>query len=1069
MNNRLKSIGKWVVSCSIFIMSMGHQGLLAAGTNSSSTAGQTDFRIEGIVVDEQGEPIIGASVFIKGTTFGTSTDLDGHFILNIPPDTELTVSSIGFVDSVIKVTKQSKVRIVLKSDAEQLEGVQVIAYGTQSTLTVTGSVSSIRTEELTKVPNASVTNALAGAMPGVSAVQTIGQPGLEDATLYIRGSSTLTTGNVNQMGIGDDTPLILVDGVERSFSQIDPNEIADITVLKDAASTAVFGVRGANGVILVTTRRGNEGKAKISINSNVSIQMPTVLIENSDSYEYARLYNEKLDNDKSSGARFSDYAIEAYRTGSDPIMFPNVNWRKTIFKDAYIQTQHNVNISGGTDRVKYFTSVGYLFQDGMVRQFEGLDYDNNFKYNRFNYRANLDINVTRSTIIKVNVGGVIGLRHEPRGHSDGLWRQINWAAPCVSAGILDGHPTIIGTGYIPIEAKTGWQAFYGLGYKDTSRNDLNIDLQVEQDLNMLTKGLKFHIRGSYNTTFTQTIQRNSSIQTYRLYYEGTKTQPGVDISDPNFNKNIIYEVQGNNTNPSWAESFARTRNWYIEAALNYKRTFARKHRVSGLLLYNQNRVYYPTTASGTNMSYQYIPRSYAGIVARATYSYGNKYLADINVGYNGSENFAPGKTRFGMFPSGSIGWIISEENFMKGQSIITFLKLRISYGLVGNDKAGTTRFLYMPGTWTVNGAGYNFGTDITVKEPAASEGQLGNPGVTWEKASKQNYGIDMKMFKNRFSISAEYFRENRYDILITRNTAPSILAMKLPMLNMGEVFNHGYEISAKWNHKVGDFTYFANANVSFARNKVVYMDEVEHKNPFNYQTGRSTGLTYGYEFERFYNQDDFDASGKLLEGLAVPTFGTPQPGDCKYIDKDLDGDIDNDDMTYLGYSTLRPEYTFGLTLGASWKGFDFSMLWTGATNVSRLLSTEYRFPFSGSGKRSLFKYHAENRWTPETADTATLPRFTDTNKNLNYTPNSSLWVKDASYIRLKNIQLSYSFTGQGWLKKAGINGLSIYLSGYNLLTFDYIKFIDPEANTYGGSTNQYPVSKIYTAGLKLNF
>lgn len=1054
-------VGVIFLFCSVVWPAQG----LPAESGTPVVQSQQTKTVEGAVKDDKGEPVVGASVIIKGTTQGTATDVNGKFKLDVPDGSVLVVSSLGYAEAEVNVNHRTFVEVTLATDSEMLESVQVIAYGTQSLISVTGSMSSVKTDDLVRIPNASVTNALAGAMPGVSAVQSIGQPGMEDASLYIRGSSTL--------GTGDDTPLVLVDGVERSFSQLDPNEIADITILKDASSTAVFGVRGANGVILVTTRRGNEGKAQISISSNVSVQMPMVLIENADSYTTALLYNEKLDSDNSSKARFSDYALQAFKTGSDPMIFPNTDWRELMFRDAYMQTQHNINISGGTDRVRYFTSLSYLFQDGLLKKFETLDYDNRYFYNRFNYRANLDIDLTKTTLAKINIGGVVGKRHQPRGHNDGLWRQINWSAPYSAPGMLteDGHPMAVGSGYLPVASKTGWSAFYGLGFQEVTKNDLNIDLQIEQQLDFITKGLKAHVKGSYNTTFTQTVNRNSNVQTYNIYYEGSKTQPGMDLSDPDFNKNVIYEITGNDQQLQYGENFGRTRNWYIEAALNYKRTFGGVHRVSGLLLYNQNRVYYPRTSAGAAMDYQYIPRSYAGLVARATYGYDNRYLFDINVGYNGSENFAPGKTRFGVFPSGSIGWVISEENFMKNQSVISFLKLRASYGLVGNDKISTDRFLYLPGVWTVDGGGYNFGTDITVKDPAATEGQMGNPGVTWEKSAKQNYGIDLKMFDNKLSISADYFREHRYDILISRNTAPGILAMQLPKLNMGEVANHGYELSIKWNHTMGKVTYWINGNVSFARNEVLYMDEVEHKNDFNYQTGRSTNLTYGYEFLRFYREEDFadPTTGQLNPGVPVPTFGSPRPGDCMYADKDGDGDIDTDDQTYLGYSTKVPEYTYGLTLGLKWKGLEFSMLWTAATHVSRLLSNEYRIPFSPNGTRALFQYHADNRWTPETAETATLPRFTDTNKGLNYTPNSSLWVRDASYLRLKNLQLSYTFRNNRWLRAVGLKNMSIYLSGYNLLTFDHIKFIDPEAPANGGNTNQYPIARIYTAGLKLNF
>ena len=1058
----LKKILHTFLCVNFFLLFVGIPFHASAKSNEVNINQQQKVRvIKGTIVDKDGIPITGANILIKELPgLGTMSDIDGKFLLQISEKAKtLFISFIGFENQLIPIGKASNYNVVLKENARSLEGVQVIAYGTQSKVSVTGSMSSVQTKELIRMPNASVTNALAGSMTGVSSVQSIGQPGQEDAKLYIRGSSTLSND-------GSDAPLVLVDGVERPFSQLDPNEIADITVLKDASATAVFGVRGANGVILVTTRRGKVGKAKISISSNVSVQMPTRVIENSDSYHTALYYNEKLNNDNSSKAKFTDYELNAFKTGSDPVIYPNTNWRNEIFKKAYLQTQHNINISGGTKRVRYFTSVGYLYQDGMLKKFEQLDYDNQFSYNRFNYRANLDIDVTPTTLFKINIGGLVGSQHQPVGHGDGLWRQVNWASPTAGPGLSeDGYPIEIGNGYQPIPLKTGLSAFYGLGFQDKVNNNLNTDLNITQKLDFITKGLKFHIKGSYNSYYTRNITRKSSVQRYKAYYKGTKTQPGLAVGDPDFDKTLIYEVVGSNNLLGYSESYGKSRNWYLEGGFNYNRTFNNIHKVSGLLLYNQNRIYYPSNL------YQYIPRSYLGLVARGTYSYKGKYLVDANVGYNGSENFAPGKTRFGVFPSGSIGWVASEENFMKNLRFISFLKLRASYGIVGNDKIGSDRFLYMSGIWNVNSPGYNFGTDVASKEFAATEGKLGSPDVTWEKAYKQNYGIDLKVLDNRLSITADYFYERRKDILISRNVVPDILAMALPKVNMGEVQNQGYEISLKWNDRIGDLSYNVRGNVSYSKNKIIFMDEVKHKNSFNNKTGRSTGLTYGYKFDRFYKPSDFSDpdAGILNSELPKPSFGTPHPGDCKYIDMDGNGTINSDDQTWLGNSTIRPSYIFGLNYNLEWHGFALNMQWIGVTGVSRNLATEYRIPFSPSGKRALFKYLADGRWTPETMETATMPRFSDVSKSLNYGVNSSLWIKDASYIRLKNIQFGYNFTKGKVLRALGISKLNAYLSGYNLLTFDKIDFIDPEAPTNGGKSNQYPVSKIITAGVKLNF
>ncbi len=1033
---------------------------------------QASANIRGVVVSQANEPIIGATVIADGLSgVGTVTDQGGAFMISVPKSVEtFTISYLGYKSQQVSVVSKSNIKVELIEETTALDEVQVIAYGTQSKVSVTGSMSNVSTDELVKVANASVTNALAGQMTGVSSVQSVGQPGNEDATIYIRGSSTLSQD-------GSDSPLILVDGVERSFSSLDPNEIADVTVLKDASSTAVFGVRGANGVILVTTRRGTEGKVNISFSSNVSIQTPAVLTDACDSYTTALLYNEQLANDNDTTKdRFSDFELEMYRTGRDPIMYPDTNWRDLIFKDAYAQTQHNVNISGGSERVRYFTSLSYLYQDGLIKQFDTLDYDNSFSYNRYNYRANLDIDITKTTSMKFNMGGVLGRTHEPNGHSDGLWRQVNWATPMSGPGLnADGAIVKLDGKNYPIPFKTGLEAFYGLGYTEKANNTLNIDLSVEQDLGSLVKGLKAHIKGAYNTSYTAGTKRASNKEFVYAVYEsvitGEQTLPSTMEEYEAFDKDIVYMPGGANGKLGYQEWYGRTRNWYMEVALNYTRTFDNDHRVTGLLLYNQNRTYYPTAASGAAMENQYIPRSYLGLVGRATYSFRNKYLADVNVGYNGSENFAPGNTRFGLFPSGSLGWIISEENFLKDQNVISFLKVRASYGIVGNDKMGANRFLYMPSTWSVNSGGYNFGVDVSSKEYAAYEGELGNPVITWETAAKQNYGIDLKLLDSRLSLAADYFYEHRSGILIALNTPPDIIAATLPNMNLGETENRGYEVDLKWRDKFKNGSYYIGANVSFARNKILYMDEIEKVNDFNMQTGQSTGKTYGYTFERFYNEDDFDGKGNLVEGLPKPTFfgGTPMPGDCKYVDLDKDGDIDADDCSYMGYSTRRPEYTVGLNYGATWKGWNFSMQWLGATNVTRNLQTEYRIPFSGGGNRALFTYHAQDRWTDKSQETATLPRFTLTNRALNYGVNSSLWLKDASYIRLKNVMLGYTFRNVPFFDKMGLKNVNIYMSGYNVLTFDHIGFIDPESSPSGGKSNQYPINKMYTFGVKLNF
>lgn len=1029
------------------------------------------YTIKGSVIDNSNEPIAGATLLISSDNrYGSVTNTNGEFSFQVPRSAKkMSVSYLGYTSQDVILNGRTVFHIILEQSAEGLDEIQVIAYGTKSKTSITGSVASVQSETLLKNPSASVTNSLMGNMPGIIAVQSVGQPGLDEAELYVRGSSALTDDH-------DSSPLVLVDGIERSFSQIDPNEIADVTILKDAASTAVFGVRGANGVILVTTKRGEIGKATINISSNISLQAPTRVLEVADSYTQALMWNERKANDgvTSEGSYFSQYALDMYQSGENQIMYPDTDWVDFMFADSYIQTQHNINISGGDEKVRYFTSMGYMFQDGIMNDFDDyLGYDSNFSFNRFNYRANLDIDVTKTTLFKINLGGVVGITKSP--NADKFWRQVYWS-PSISPTINEDNRAIMLNGgpYLPdsYAMNTVLSKYWGTGNITDSSNTLNFDLQIEQKLDFITEGLKFHVKGSYNSQYDFNVTRSGNLYTVMPYYQGYLDNPTLtDWAADDYNTDIVYQTSGSDTALSYSESTSKSRDWYLEGAVNYSRTFNHKHSVSGLVLYNQSREYYPTI-NGSEMDYQYIPRSYLGLVGRVSYGYDNKYLVDLNVGYNGSENFASGATRYGLFPSVSVGWVASQEDFIKQIDVISFLKFRVSYGIVGNDKMGTSRFLYMEDQWSIDQTGYNFGLSTTSKEYAAWEDALGNPDISWETAAKQNYGIDLKLFSDKLSVTADYFYEYRTNILITRNTVSGIIGMTLPKLNDGEIENRGFEVELNWRDRTtSGFYYYVTASISRAKNKILYKDEATPVNAFNAETGNSTNLTYGYQFERFYDYSDFYDDGTLKTDIAGENslLANPQPGDSKYVDLDNNGVLDSNDMTWLGYSTKIPEYTFGLNYGFVYNGFDLSMQWTGVTNVSRNMENDYRYPGAYVGTRAIFQYQVDSRWTPETADTATTPRLSDDHKDYNYL-DSSLWVRDASYLRLKNMQLGYTFTEYNWMTNIGLQALNVHFAGYNLITFDSLGFTDPEAPVLGNeSANRYPVSKMYTIGIKLTF
>ncbi len=1027
--------------------------------------------VTGTVVDESGLEIIGANVREKGTPNGTITDVDGKFRIQINDVRKavLQVSFIGYETKEVKLNGEQRVHVTLKETANELQEVTVVAYGTQKKETLTGAISALNNEALVRSPNASVANTLAGQITGLSSVQTSGQPGLEDPKVYIRGVGSLSE--------GASSPLILVDGVERSFFQMDPNEIENVTVLKDASATAVFGVRGANGVILVTTRRGKEGKTKIAVNSSVGIQMPTRVLEMADSYTYAILRNEIIKNDKPEATPadmiFDDYAIERFRKNDEPLLYPNVDWRRYLLNKTSVQTQHNVNISGGTANMRYFISLGFLYQNGLLKQFKGMDYDNNYKYKRYNYRANLDFDATKTTTLKIGIGGRVGNRNEPMINDkvNSIWTLINQTTPFSSPGIVDGHLIVTPEKRFDEKINLGNSVLpkvYGTGYFTAIQNTMNLDLLVNQKLDFITKGLSMEVKGAYNTGYGFTKQRKGEVEQYLPFYRSSLESTSLPYNDPAFNKEVVYKINGENKSLQYEESTLRSRDWYLEGSLRYNRKFG-AHNVSGLFLYNQSKKYYPA-------QWVEIPSAYIGFVGRLTYDYKSRYMAEFNFGYNGSENFAPGK-RFGAFPAGSVGYILSEEAFMKKQKIVDYLKFRASVGLVGNDHLENNRFLFLPDSynvnlsgvdgWNNNKYGFNFGADGKGYIKGALENRLGNPMVTWEKALKQNYGMDIHFLKSRLKMSFDYFREDRKDILINRKTVPLLTGLTvdvLPAVNMGKVENHGYEIEVKWDDKVKDWNYHIDANMSYSKNKIIFQDEVEPNEPYMWRTGNPVGTLFGYVAYGFYAPDDFDSKGELKKGMPDPGI-TVKPGDVKYRDLNKDGKITSDDQGIIGYPS-RPAYTFGLNYRIGYKGFFLTMNWTGTAQRSLLLNGAFREPFGNGKIRGLMQFHADTRWTPETAHTATTPRFTETNAVYNMR-NSSLWVRDASYLKLKNMTIGYNFTDKKLLKKLGIQQLGIQLTGYNLLTFDKFDIMDPEARP--DNADSYPIIKIYNLGINLTF
>lgn len=1042
----------WLLTLALLVVHSGKTLGSDSYVHSTTVVQQTREKklVTGVVSDDMG-PVIGATVFVKGTQNGVATNLKGEFKLTVPIGATIVITFIGYEDKEIVYKGESKLDISLNENATELEEVQVIAYGATKKVTITGAISSIGTNEILKTPSGSISNALAGKITGLASVQSTGQPGADDATLYVRGVGSLTEGL--------SSPLVLVDGVERSFSQLDPNEIDDITVLKDASATAVFGVRGANGVILVTTKRGQQGKARVSFSTSYALQLPMRIPEFANSYEYASAYNlaQIADGVPEESLVFKPETIEAFRTNSNPMAYPNTNWADMLIKNTALQTQHNFTISGGSDVVRYFASLGVFTQDGLFNTFsDASGYDSNFSYNRYNYRVNLDIDVTKTTTMKINLGGRLNDKMTPNFDNGGsktieyLFRDIYEAVPFAGVGVVDGK-------YIQVDERTfsnvgsgvidAMKNFYGKGYTTSSGNTMNFDFALEQKLDFLTKGLQAHVKGSYNSGITQTKIRKGTGDRYQAVL-------GED-------GNVVLKKMDEKTTLAYDENFGKSRDWYLEAAVNYKRDFG-LHHVTALAMYNQSMKYYPAG------NWPGVPRAYIGFVGRATYDYNTRYLFDFSIGYNGSENFAPGK-RFGFFPAGSLGWILSEEKFMKPlKPYISYMKMRASYGIVGNDRTSdNSRFLYLPDAYKLSDGSYSFGINSSQKVPGASESKKGNPNVTWETASKQNYGLDLYFFNDRLKTTFDYFVEHRQDILTSRKVTPGYLAVVLPTANIGKVDNKGYEISVKWGDRLNDdFRYNIGVNLSYAKNTIVFMDEMRYPHEYMQRTGRPVGQNFGLKYDGFFTEEEA-ANYATEKGNTIPDHGAgfaPKPGDVKY--KDLNGDkiIDDKDETAIGHP-VYPLLTGGINLGFSYKGFDFSMTWSGAAKTSRFLSGSYREPFGPLNSKSLMKYMLDEAWTPEKGNAALAPAISFTSKANNY-KNSDLWLRDASYLRLKNIEIGYSLPKK-ILKKMHVSQLRVFASGYNLLTFDGLKVCDPESTSTG--TPMYPIVAVVNMGLKLSF
>lgn len=989
--------------------------------------------VKGTVNDETGMPLFGATVTIKGTKTATVTDAAGNFSISADANAVLIVSFTGFNTRSITTNGRSTLRIQLEPDNKELDEVVIVAYGKQKKPTVTGSIATVSGKELRQSPVANLTNALAGRLPGLFSQQNSGQPGRDASNIQIRGVSTYT---------GGSTPLYIVDGVQQdNIGQIDMNEVESFSILKDASAVAVYGVRGANGVIIITTRRGKTGDAKVSISTQVGVNVTNRLPKFLNAYDALTLLKESYLNDNLAFP-YTDEQMEHYRTGDMPSAYPNTDWQEEVMRKSSLQTQTNVNISGGTDRTKYFISGGYLYQNGIFKNFDASETNNDYYFKRYNFRSNLDIKVNKDFDLTLNLSSTLQNVNQPHPNESGrsVFNQLmrlgfeaynypiynpdgSYGAPSQTTS----HPNMVAQLTLA-------------GYDRTYQTDVNATVAGNYKLGFITKGLSTRVQLAFNNT--QNSQRSLYRDGYPTYrYDAAQDKYSLfNASYPVLRPFQVGAGTPSNKTPKLISD--------LQLQLNYENHFG-KHNVTGMAMYTQN-----TTVRGANKDVKYL-----GYVGRVVYDYSQRYMLEFSAAYNGSNMFND-QNSFGFFPSVSAGWALSEEPFFKNNvKFINVFKIRGSYGLTGNDNVGIADLASYPylSTYTSTvpsgfpGLGYSFGESHT-NYTGLAEGKIGNPDLTWEKERKSNIALDAEFLSSKIKLTFEYFDNYRYDIITTRATVGQVVGVTFPQVNMGEVKNKGFEFSLGHNNRIGNVGYFINGNLSFAQNTIIERDEPTLKYPWLQQTGKSVGQPFGWKAIGFFKDAADVANSPKPANLNV------QPGDLKFEDLNGDGIINDDDRGAIGYPQI-PNTTYGISGGMNYKGFDFSFLFQGAKNGSVRMSDELVYDNVGRFQETML-----GRWTPETADTATYPKLhlsSPNNRNSN-----SFWLRSADYVRLKNVEIGYNFDPK-YMKQIGMEGMRIHFNGANLVTWDKLGIVDPESPS--GRGENYPQQIVYSLGFNFNF
>ncbi len=1002
-------------------------------------------QVTGRVSDAKGELLIGVTVSEVGTTNGVLTDVNGTYTIALTSSNPtLKFTYLGFKEQIVEVGKKNVVDIALDENVELLDEVVVVGFGSQKKASVVGAISSIEPDLLRSAPVRSVSNNLAGKLAGVIAVQRSGNPSFNDSDFWIRGMSTFT---------GNNKPLVLIDGIERSMNDMDPNEIESFSVLKDAAASAVYGVRGANGVIMITTKRGKIGAPKVSARIERAYTKPTRLPKYVGSVKYLEVINEAYnDMYPNKLPLFDNATIENYRNQTDPELYPDINWWDVITKDFASSTTANIDVNGGSDILRYALTLGLYDENGIIERDKNQSWDSSLKVRRYNVRSNIDVNLTKTTLFRFNLGGNLLTRNSPPGADQsnyGIFHRASQIPPYI-------HPPVYSTGEIPrvYARENPWAWATQRGYETYNRTNLETMASVEQDLKFITPGLSAKMTFSFDRYSGASVVRSKNPD---YYYPAA----GRD-SDGNLNLSILSNGQqflGYSTNAEWGELST-----YFETTVNYEKTFQNKHAVNSMILYNQREL------QRGSQGWDKLPYRTQGLAGRFSYTYDTRYIAEFNFGYNGSENFAKGK-RFGFFPSVSLGWIVSQEKFMEGlTNTISNLKIRGSWGQVGNSILGsniwTNRFAYLS---TIDSyEWYTWGTDSNIYRDGKSEGTIGAPNLTWETSTKTNLGLDLGLFGNALNYSLDIFSDKRKDIFMQRETLPGSAGfIKAPYANFGKVENKGIEMSLNMNKKIAnDWFISALANFTYAHNKITECDESEAlKGTNRARTGHPVGQLFGLVSDGLFTEEDFDANGNLKSEVPTHTFSDVRPGDIKYKDLTGDGTIDAMDQTAIG-GTFNPEIVYGFGANISYKNIDFGFFFQGVGKTYQLLGGENWLPSAAQGATGNMFTNVDDRWTKENPSQDVFWPRLYYGSHSNNEQASTWWLRNMSFLRLKSLELGYSLPKE-WLKHAGVENLRIFARGSNLHTFSSFKLWDPELDSTNGL--RYPMNRSFSFGLSVNF